>query len=228
MEKIKLTAEQEMLYLRSMSIFLHEMRTSINGNIVNSVNILKQRTKDDKCLNALSSAVNRLFALCDLIPILEKIMLGTQIESIQNSLLRTRFFNKDVFSYSVIEILKQVASEYSSPTNILCEGNHNEKLLSKEGLNGTQNLYEVVFSHMINVLRETSRKAHYDGAIDITVNLKGKSLQLSAAKLREGKGEEFSIQNPFYLFQLIFKYTQLGELNFREQGDLNIVELICY
>ena len=237
MKKVILTGPEEKLYLQSMSIFLHTMRTSIKADFMSDLACMAVERPEDEMVKRMNDRINQMFILCELIPIIAEIELGSSFESVKSYLLRTNFFAEEKCAESVIKMFSDSFEEaskafYSQSGYQLILTNsiepNEEKLLrffGKNGLFPTPLFYKMMFDHLLVEIRQTTRSNGND-VLGVELSVTGKSLILKM-KSRSTIRNELSMQKPIYLFNYILQYIGLGKISFSLDGEYNVVELIA-
>ncbi|MEK7496563.1 MAG: hypothetical protein AAB657_01520 [Patescibacteria group bacterium] len=165
MKKLILTKNEEQLYLQSMSIFLHTMRTSVTRDFISSLKSLTTDNSNKEEFKRIEDSFNKMFILCELIPIIAEIETSSSFESVKFKLLQTSFFaevrSKDpeivIFSNTFEETSKIFYSRTGYKLKLI---NHNEKKLikffGKNGLFPTTLFYKIMFEHLLEEIRQTT------------------------------------------------------------------------
>ena len=237
MKKIILAGPEEQLYLQSMSIFLHTMRTSIKADFMSDLECMAVERPEDETVKRMKDKLNQMFILCELIPIIAEIELDSSSESVKRDLLRTSFFAEEkceeseikIFSDSFEEASKAFYSQSGYQLTLTSSIKPNEakllRLFGKEGLFPTPLFYKMMFDHLLVEIRQTTRN-NGDDVLGVELSVTGKSLILKM-KSRSTMRSELSMQKPIYLFNYILQYIGLGKISFSLDGEYNVVELMA-
>jgi hypothetical protein len=213
------------------------MRTSIKADFISDLECMVVERPEDETVKRMKDKLNQMFILCELIPIIAEIELGSSSESVNSRLLRTSFFAEEkseeseikIFSDTFEEASKAFYSQSGYQLVLTSSIKPNEakllRLFGKDGVFPTSLFYKMMFEHLLVEIRQTTRN-NGDDVLEVELSVTGKSLILKM-KSRSTMRSELSMQKPIYLFNYILQYIGLGKISFSLDGEYNVVELMA-